>query len=93
MSGYAERAKLRDFLHVVHGGFTNCRDPTKFIEKLAKHIEKAKNLRIRIDYDATVKRIALTLCAVGSSIIGSPRVPGYPAALVTCLMIRMGFYF
>ena len=62
MSGYSERAKLRDFLHAAHGGFVKCGDPSKFIsDKLEKYIEKAKNLNIRVDYDATVKRIALVL--------------------------------
>eukprot|EP01052_Picozoa_sp_SAG31_P009508 SAG31_NODE_500_length_14835_cov_22.409338_3_plen_252_part_00 len=62
ITGYTERAKLRDFLHVLHGGFVKCGDPSKFIsEKLEKYIEKAKQLKIRIDYDATVKRIALVL--------------------------------
>ena len=62
MSGYSERAKLRDFLHAAHGGFVKCGDPSKFIsDKLERYIEKAKNLNIRVDYDATVKRIALVL--------------------------------
>eukprot|EP01051_Picozoa_sp_SAG22_P004611 SAG22_NODE_251_length_13703_cov_6.296582_6_plen_440_part_00 len=61
-SGYTERAKLRDFLHAIHGGFTKCRNPAVFIkDRVLKHIEKAKYLRIKVDYDATIKRICLVL--------------------------------